>query len=43
MILHGELSAGNAALHVLFMVLPMAIAYGVSILYYRRAVLHELA
>lgn len=43
MILHGELSAGNAALLVLFMVLPMAIAYGVSILYYRRAVLHELA
>lgn len=43
MILHGELTMGYAALLILFMVIPMAVCYGVSILYYRKSVLTELA
>lgn len=43
MILHGELTMGYAALLILFMVIPMVICYGVSILYYRKSVLTELA
>ncbi len=43
MIIHGSMSIGYAGLLILFMIIPMAICYGVSILYYRRSVLHELA
>ena len=43
MILHGELTLGYAALLILFIVIPMAICYGISIIYYRKSVLIELS
>lgn len=43
MIIHGALTWGHAGLLILFMIIPMLICYGISILYYRRSVLIELA